>query len=327
MKKRIISSALLVAIVLSLMTSCFFSREFEITYDYGGARSNVTLTFNEGELILNDTPTREGYDFGGWYTDAGFTQTYNFEYPPTSDMTLYAKWIPMYEKPQVTEELMNEITLSTIRANVKLKVEKWNYQQSLLGTTKTDFSTSTGSGIIYAERGGYYYCLTNNHVASKGGKDDSSIKLIDCFEREYAGELVASDPNYDLAVVRFKVNTQNAEKALCALDISEGSTAIGETVICVGSPSGQMNAVTFGRLLTRENITVKGSDASLSNVQFSVFKHDAHMDNGSSGGALLNTSLKIIGINFAAGDSGGEFKYGFAIPSEKVVEFLAKNNL
>ena len=189
---------------------------------------------------------------------------------------------------------------------------------------KVDVSTSYGSGVIYAEKSGYYYCLTNNHVVAKGEKAKAEIVITDYQLTSYTAELVASDENYDLAVVRFK---KNATKPLSTLEVGDGEVGVGSTVVAIGSPNSQMNAITLGTVDSLESVAVDESKKDISNVNFPVIKHNAPMDNGSSGGALLNAELKLVGINFAASSSDGEFMHGFAVPLAKVKEFLTKNGL
>jgi S1-C subfamily serine protease len=63
-------------------------------------------------------------------------------------------------------------------------------------------------------------------------------------------------------------------------------------------------------------------------VKFPVLWHSARCDNGSSGGALLDASLKLIGVNFATGqNTDGSFKFGFAVSGAKLLEFLREYEL
>ncbi len=321
MKRKLLSLIALTVLILSILTSCFAS-ECEITYDYGGARENVTITLERGALIPSDAPKRDGYVFGGWYTDGSFTYTYDFSFPAEADITLYAKWIPKSEAEVDISELVNEITTDKIRAAVKLSVQKYDLG-GLLNSTVINSSTSSGSGVIYKEDSMYYYCLTNNHVVDKGGKAYAEINIFDYQLETYKAELLAASAEYDLAAVRFKKNLANP---LAVLEFETAGTAVGESVIAIGTPSGQMNSITFGNVLAMEQVKIDG-DVSLSNVTFPIIQHDAPINNGSSGGALLNTSLKIVGINYAAAQEEGQFSFGCAVPAEKVIEFLKANGI
>jgi len=100
--------------------------------------------------------------------------------------------------------------------------------------------------------------------------------------------------------------------------------AVGEEMIALGSPSGQLNAITLGKVLKYSVITIVSADAEKSNVLFPVIWHTAPMDNGSSGGVIVNHELEIIGVNYAAASKNGEFVNGLAVPVTKVLEFLDK---
>ncbi len=332
MKRKILSLVLLTALFVSLMTSCLFSSEYEVTYDYAGARDNVTVTVAEGSLLPEASPTREGYVFGGWYTDAAYSSTYDFSKPVTEDFTVYAKWIPKTLSEVDYVALINGIPDAPVRATVRLTVEKYDVKQESAGlfggiiASKTNVGTSTGSGVVYAEEAGYYYCLTNNHVVAKGKKTNADITVTDYQAISYTAELVCADANYDLAVVKFK---KNAAEPLRCVEIERADTALGETVIAIGAPSGQLNAVTLGVVKGIGKIATDGDKTDISNVTFPVIQHTAPIDSGSSGGVLLNSEYRLIGINYAAATEKGEGSYAFgcAVPTEKIIEFLTANAL
>lgn len=332
MKRKILSIVLLTAIIASLMTSCLFSSECEVTYDYAGARNNVSVTVATGSLLPEAHPTREGYVFGGWYTDAAYSSTYDFSKPVEDDFTIFAKWIPKTLTEVDYVALINGIPDNAIRATVRLTVEKYDLKQEITGffgsviTSKTNVGTSTGSGVVYAEEAGYYYCLTNNHVITKGGKTNADVTVTDYQAFNYTAEVVCADANYDLAVVKFKKNL--AEPLRC-VEIEEIDTALGETVIAIGAPGGQLNAVTIGTVNAIGKVATDESKKDASNVTFPVIQHTAPIDSGSSGGVLLNSEYKLIGINYAAATekNEGSYAFGCAVPAEKIIEFLTANNL
>ncbi len=323
MKKKLLAALTVAVLLMSFMTSCLFQRECDIIYDYGGARDNAAVTVAAGTLIPRDCPEREGYIFGGWYTDSDFKMSYDFSAPVASDMTLYAKWIERSPQDIDYEELINSITADTVRATVKLTVEKYDVNIGFI-STKTNVSVSSGSGVIYEERDGYYYCLTNNHVVARGTRSYAEVSVTDYRLDSYSAEIVCSDASYDLAVVRFK---KNASVPLGSVEIESGDFAIGDLAVAIGSPGGQMNAVTLGSVVAKETVAVDAAESSVSNVTFEVIKHDAPMSNGSSGGALLSADLKIMGINYAAASNDGEFVYGYAVPAQRIREFLSLNDL
>ena len=213
-------------------------------------------------------------------------------------------------KPVNYQELVNEITFNTMRANV-----------TVIATEKTSPATEkkrSGSGIIFYEDGTSYYLLTNHHVVGKISSTSSmSYSVEDCFENVYPAKLICLDINYDLAVVSFK---KDKDLPLSVIEFADSNPRISAKVICLGQPLEQNNAISMGviSLYKKEQI----EDSSLSNVDFPVIIHSAPIFSGSSGGALLNTSLKLVGVNYAGCSEKDEFLYGCAIPIEKIIEYL-----
>lgn len=91
-------------------------------------------------------------------------------------------------------------------------------------------------------------------------------------------------------------------------------TIESDTVIAIGQPNGQVNSVTIG---------VLNKYILISNVDYKVIYHSAWTDHGNSGGMLLNTDLKVIGINTWGGlDNSYENHLSYASPVLKIKEFL-----
>ena len=105
------------------------------------------------------------------------------------------------------------------------------------------------------------------------------------------------------------------------LNFSYSKQAVYTDVISLGAPKSQSNSITYGKILNYRKISLKDTPASRSNVTFDVIHHDAMINNGSSGGPLLNADLEVVGVNYAGASST---KDGYAIPVDKVREFLRK---
>ncbi len=327
MKRKL---TLFLAIILTAclaLSSCeiFAPREYEITYNFGTDAENLTVTVSDGGLVPEPrTPQRDGYVFDGWFCDSEYKNQFDFSKPPTSDLTLYIRWREADESTEIDfEALVNELTLNKIRGAVTLSVEKYDLG-GLFGASKVNVSRVTGSGVVYAEKDGYYYCLTNNHVVSKGTKSYLDITVIDYQSETYTAELLCADPQYDLAVIRI---LKNPTEPLEVIKFETERPAIAQGVIAIGAPSGQQNAITFGDVIKYDTIKIDGAYEEISNVSFEVLWHDAPMENGSSGGVLIDFNMNIIGINYAAATKDGEFVFGFAVTSDRVIEFLNANNL
>jgi serine protease Do len=171
---------------------------------------------------------------------------------------------------------------------------------------------SVGSGVIVSPDG---YILTNNHVVEGG----ENIKVVLSDDRTLDAKIVGTDEPSDLAVL--KVNASN----LPVLPLGDSDKArVGDVVLAVGNP------LDIGQTVTMGIISAKGRQTTVSNGTFEDFiQTDAPINQGNSGGALVNTNGELIGINSQiASTTGGSIGIGFAIPSNmarNVMEQLIKN--
>ena len=307
MKKTYITIFLAIILVLTLSSCVAEIEEHTVTFVHGNGESDTTLTaFTYGYVAKPDDPIRENYIFCGWYTDKDYERPYDFYDSVRSDLKLYAKWIPDYAK--ITNEVMSEV----MSANVKLKI---THVKNVFGQGS---EYATGSGVIFKRAGKVYYALTNNHVVeSEGSALATTVTVADIYGNESAAEVLYKSAKYDLAIIRFNSNSD-----LTALEIKDNTVSESEPVITLGNPNGQINAVTYGKIVDLEAIT-KDNYTATSKVEFAVYWHTAEISHGSSGGALLDLDYNIIGINYAvSADKDGNFAFGFAVPAEEILEFL-----
>ena len=156
-----------------------------------------------------------------------------------------------------------------------------------------------GSGVIVNSDG---YILTNHHVVD--GAIDIKVELTD--NRTFSAKLVGSDPPSDLAVLKIDA------KDLPTLSLGDSDKVrVGDPVLAVGNPLG------IGQTVTSGIISAKGRQTGISDGSFEDFlQTDAAINRGNSGGALVNTSGEVIGINSQIlSPSGGNIGIGFAIPA------------
>ena len=160
-----------------------------------------------------------------------------------------------------------------------------------------------GSGVIIdAEKG---YIVTNNHVIDNA--DKITVSLND--GHEYQAKLIGKDPQSDIALLKI----DDANK-LTAINIADSDkTRVGDYVVAIGNPFGIGQTVTSGIIsaLARSGLNMNGFE--------NFIQTDASINQGNSGGALVNLNGELVGINTAIiAPSGGNVGIGFAIPSNMV---------
>ena len=168
-----------------------------------------------------------------------------------------------------------------------------------------------GSGVVVTNDG---YILTNNHVVD--GAQQITVELPD--HRSFSARVVGTDPPSDLAVL--KVDAANLPTVKLG---DSDQTRVGDVVLAVGDPLGVGETVTMGI------VSAKGRATGMTDDGFEDFiQTDAPINQGNSGGALVNTRGELIGINSQImTPSGGSIGIGFAVPSrmaENVMQQIIK---
>lgn len=157
-----------------------------------------------------------------------------------------------------------------------------------------------GSGVVVSSDG---YILTNSHVISDGDVEEIEVMFLDGSEKE--GQVIWNDQSIDLAVV--KVEAEGLDSAELG---DSDSINIGQKAIAIGNPLG----LEFERTVTSGIIS--GLDRSLEINEFTkmegLIQTDASINQGNSGGPLLNAEGQVIGINTLKISDGEGL--GFALP-------------
>lgn len=167
----------------------------------------------------------------------------------------------------------------------------------------------SGSGVIISEDG---YIVTNNHVVS--GADKIEVVLND--KRTYVGEIVGADASTDVALIRIK------EKGLPFLTYGNSETVkVGEWALAVGNPFNLESTVTAGIISAKGRSNIL--DVNKRPIE-SFIQTDAAVNPGNSGGALVNVSGELIGINTAIASNNGAYQgYSFAVPVNIVKKIVS----
>lgn len=154
-----------------------------------------------------------------------------------------------------------------------------------------------GSGVIISKDG---YIVTNNHVVA--GADEILVKLND--NREFSGRIIGLDASTDLALIKIE------GKDLPTLPIGNSDELkIGQWVLAVGNPFNLTSTVTAGI------VSAKARSLGANGIE-SFIQTDAAINQGNSGGALVNAKGELVGINAMLYSQTGSYSgYGFAIPT------------
>jgi serine protease Do len=165
---------------------------------------------------------------------------------------------------------------------------------------------SLGSGFVVHEDG---YVVTNHHVIDRARQ--IKVELAD--GRKLDADLVSSDPEADLAVLRIQ-----GEKPLTPLELGDSADLmIGEPVIAVGNPMGFSHSVSTG-IVSALHRDLKSPDGSV--LLTDLVQTDAAINPGNSGGPLLNAYGQVIGINTAI--RGDAQNIGFSIPVNRLRDLV-----
>ncbi len=159
-------------------------------------------------------------------------------------------------------------------------------------------ASSLGAGVVVSAKG---YVLTNNHVIE--GMDEIEVMLADNRTRLRA-RVVGTDPETDLAVL--KVDRED----LVPITLGDAdSVRVGDVVLAIGNPFGVGQTVTMGI------VSALGRTRLGINTYENFIQTDAAINQGNSGGALVDTAGNLIGVNTAIfSRTGGSIGIGFAIP-------------
>ena len=196
---------------------------------------------------------------------------------------------------------------------VGIKVEYTVTSNFIQGMSQ--IAQAEGSGIIISNDG---YILTNNHIINSS---DSSVyyevsKATKVYvylyndETAYEATIIGTDEETDLAVIKIE------KDGLTAAELGDSdSVKIGEFAMAIGNPLGMQSSVTSG-IISAVNRKVTSEDGTT----YNLIQTDAAINSGNSGGALINSEGKVIGINTLKLSGSGIEGMGFAIPINDTID-------
>jgi serine protease Do len=210
--------------------------------------------------------------------------------------------VPAQASPQIPEDepvakVAAQVSPSVVQVNVRaIQTTPFGHQSA----------EGIGSGVIYRKDG---YIITNNHVI----QDAKEVNVAFADGTTERGQVVASDPRTDIAVV--KVGRDNLPVAKFSTD---QNLVVGQLAVAIGSPSGFESTVTSGIISGLGREVPPELTGRLEPSLVDLIQTDAAISPGNSGGALVDRDGEVIGINVAylpPQETGAE-NIGFAIPSD-----------
>jgi S1-C subfamily serine protease len=182
----------------------------------------------------------------------------------------------------------------------------------------SDQMLAQGSGVVIDGRG---YLVTNNHVISEAANNPSDFTLTVVFNdgKEVPANVVGRDPKTDLAVLK----VDNVDNLSVARLGDSDKLTVGEQVVAAGAPLGLRSTVTVGIVSALHRPVPVSGEGSDTDAVLDGVQTDASINQGNSGGPLINMNSEVIGINSAGKSlSGSASGLGFAIPINEV-KFVA----
>lgn len=253
---------------------------------------------------------------GGLVNDqanVNFTEIKTSEKPFFDDQDLEkldARFLFKNVADQVTPTVVYISTVVSLGGEERVDDEDSNFWDQF----RSRRARSVGSGVIISEDG---YIVTNNHVIRGAVNDGIGVIIND--KRTFEARVVGTDPTTDLAII--KIDALN----LPAITIGNSDEVdVGEWVLAIGNPFRLRSTVTAGIVsaLSRQ-VQISGEADSGLRID-SYIQTDAAINKGNSGGALVNTSGELIGINTAIASQSGSYQgYGFAVPSNLVKKVVS----
>jgi serine protease Do len=237
---------------------------------------------------------------GGWVSDRNNT-----------NVSPEKQQVVLKSQSQLLRGIAQNVGASVVSVNTTATVTQ---QDSFFGTTRSGVQEGAGTGIILTDQG---LIITNRHVVPEG-TTKVSVTLADGTELDDVKVLGRTSQSDSLDIAFLKVGDLKGKKLKPATIGDSSKTQVGDTVVAIGNALGQFqNTVTSG-ILSGYGRSVQAGDSSGSSVENleDLFQTDAAINEGNSGGPLVDLDGHVIGINTAVAGDGQNI--GFAIPINDV---------
>ncbi len=225
---------------------------------------------------------------------------------------------------EVRQRVLDESTvISDIAETVGASVVSINVQSerrvtSFFGPSQPFTQESAGTGFIISKDG---IVLTNRHVIPEGATN-VSIVLSDGTELDDVEVLGRTNANDPLDIAFLKINDHKGNDLVPVKLGASSDAKVGQKVVAIGNALGQFqNSVTSG-IISGYGRSITARDESGTDTLQNLFQTDAAINQGNSGGPLVNINGEVIGVNTAVAGDGAE-NIGFAIPIDDIKGLIA----
>lgn len=211
--------------------------------------------------------------------------------------------------------LINQIAKNVSPSVVSIDVTSTGNQTDLFGFSRQTQQQSAGTGFIISDKG---IVITNRHVVPSGS-NKVSITLSDGTQLDNVTVIGRTNQNDSLDVAFLKINDTKGKKLTAVKLGDSGKIQVGDKVVAIGNALGQFqNTVTSG-IISGYGRSVQAGDESSTSTETlqDLFQTDAAINQGNSGGPLVDINGNVIGINTAIAGDGAQ-NIGFAIPINDV---------
>lgn len=267
----------------------------------GGKAAGIAVLCACG-LLLSCGAGFFGASLANYYDDGGYEYEHSGS-PSSGGPTIYktGSEVPVSSEGSASSyaDIINSISETVVE--IYTEYTTYGYFQYV--------SEGAGSGVIISEDG---YIITNNHVicGTNNTTVADSIKVRMKNGDEYEAKVIGTDSGADIAVIKI-----DKDELPCAVFGDSDNLAVGEEVIAIGNPLGQL-----GGTATNGIISALAREVVVEKTTMNLLQTNAAINSGNSGGGLFNMKGELVGIVNAKSSGTGIEGLGFAIPSNDALE-------